>query len=144
MQPTDTPDSWSIHEALAVAYGAFTERFGATILWQAFVALTRDRDATLAEQERLEADIDSFIKYPLGMKGSKLDVWVASALADPEVALLVLHMGVRWWRARDDLLTRPAASRVPCVYEEGGLEHVSLQLLRQMLYRGRAPYTTCD
>lgn len=78
------------------------------------------------------------------MKGSGLDLWVAKARSDPDQAELLTLIGVRWLLARDDLLTRPAQSRVPCSYSEGLTDHVSLQLLSQMLYRGRAPYTTCD
>ena len=85
-----------------------------------------------------------FARCPLNKFGSELDLWVAKARADGEQVPLLVHAGVRWWLARDDLLSRPAHARVPCDYSNGAMEHFSLQLLSQMLYRGRAPYTTCD
>ena len=139
-----TPHSWGIHEALAVAFTAFTERFGEDTLWHAFEALTLRREATLAQHAELADELERYLQHPLNMRGSELDLWVAKARADTEQALLLVHAGVRWWQARDDLLSRPAHARVPRVYAEGMSEHVSLQLLKQMLYRGRAPYTTCD
>ena len=142
--PHGTQHSWSLHEALAVAFSAFTERFGQDTLWRAFEALTLRREATLAQHAELADELERYLQYPLNMRGSELDLWVAKARADTEQALLLVHAGVRWWQARDDLLSRPAHARVPRVYAEGMSEHVSLQLLKQMLYRGRAPYTTCD
>lgn len=138
------PSSWSIHEALAVAYEEFTTRFGADLLWPAFDMLARDRDGTLAAHESVEAELDQYLGHALNKKGSTGDLWISSARADEGQLVLLLHAAVRWWCARDDLLSRPAQSRVPCEYAEGESAHVNLQLLTQMLYRGRAPYTTCD
>jgi len=137
-------ENWSIHEAVAVSHAVFVRRFGEDVLWMAFNALTSQRDATLAEHARLERDIDKYLQYTLHSEGGALAPWLTGARDDPETVNLLLHIGVRWWLARDDLLSRPARSRVPCVYAQGLKEHVSLQLLAQMLYRGRAPYTTCD
>lgn len=145
MNTTTTPiTSWSISQALAVAYSAFAKRFGADLLHQAFEALTTQAEHTHAAHLALEHDIDKYLQHALQASGASLVIWMANARADPAQADLLLHCGVRWWRARDDLLSRPARSRVPCMYAEGLEDHVSLQLLNQMLYRGAAPYTTCD
>lgn len=101
-------------------------------------------DAVLAEHGQLTEELDKYLKYPLTMFGSELGRWVDRAKADESQARLLVHAGIRWWQSRDDLLSRPAHSRVPCDCSEGELDHFSLQLLSQMLYRGRAPYTTCD
>lgn len=143
LDQTDSED-WSIHEAIAVSFDTFARRFGADLLWAAFQALTGDRETTLAEHVEWEKDIDKFIQYPLSMSGANLLVWMTNARADDYSTRMLCHMGIRWWLARDDLLSRPPKSRVPCVYTEGLSNHVNLQLLNQMLYRGRAPYTTCD
>lgn len=144
MSEIEEPTSWSIHEAIAVAYEAFVIRFGADVLATAFEALCRDYEEAKAAALDTEEEIGDYLQYPLSMKGSGLDLWVAKARSDPDQAELLTLIGVRWLLARDDLLTRPAHSRVPCSYSEGLADHVSLQLLSQMLYRGRAPYTTCD
>ena len=142
--PEDSLGSWSIHEALAIAFTAFTERFGEDTLWRAFEALTLRREATLAQHAELADELERYLQYPLNMRGSELDLWMAKARKAEDQTLLLVHAGVRWWLARDDLLSRPAHARVPHVYAEGMSDHVSLQLLKQVLYRGRAPYTTCD
>ena len=144
MNPETHPTSWSIAQALAVSFAAFTQRFGAALLWQAFEALTTEPERTMAAHMGLETAIDQYLPHALQAAGANLVIWMANARADPQQAQLLLHCAVRWWRARDDLLARPAKSRVPCVYAEGLSDHVSLQLLNQMLYRGAAPYTTCD
>lgn len=145
MQADDSqPDSWSIHEAIAVAFTEFSERFGEDVLWRAFAELTQHRETIMAQQAELGGELDSYLQYPLNKFGSELDLWMAKARADDEQAWLLVHAGVRWWLARDDLLSRPAQSRVPCSYAEGETVHVNLQLLKQMLYRGAAPYTTCN
>ncbi|WP_087863754.1 hypothetical protein [Comamonas thiooxydans] len=136
--------SWSIHEALAVAFTAFTERFGADVLWRAFEELTQRREATLAQHAELTDELEDLLQRLLNQRGSELDLRVAKARTEADEAWLLLHAGVRWWQARDDLLSRPAHARVPHIYAEGMTDHVSLQLLKQVLYRGRAPYTTCD
>lgn len=135
---------WNIHEALNLAYQEFSNRFGADLLWEAFDLLTLDRERTLAEHTDLEADIDQYLGHALYQAGSTGDIWISKARTDEGQTALLLQIAVRWWRARDDLLSRPAQSRVPCEYAEGNNDHVNLQLLAQMLYRGRAPYTTCD
>lgn len=145
MQADDSqPDSWSIHEAIAVAFTEFSERFGEDVLWRAFAELTQHRETIMAQQAELGSELDSYLQYPLNKFGSELDLWMAKARADDEQAWLLVHAGVRWWLARDDLLGRPTHARVPCDYSNGEMGHFSLQLLSQMLYRGRAPYTTCD
>ena len=144
MHTIEKKTSWSIHEAIAVGMAEFTSRFGDDVLWQAFQLLTLSRDVTLAEHARLEEELDRYLKYPLSEVGSTLDLWMAKARVDGGQAQLLVHAGICWWLARDDLLSRPSHSRVPCDYSEGELDHFSLQLLSQMLYRGRAPYTTCD
>lgn len=144
MKPETPPTSWSIAQALAVSFLAFTQRFGADLLWQAFKALTTEPERTMAAHLALEPDIDVYLPHALQARGAGLVIWMANARADLQQAPLLLHCAVRWWRARDDLLGRPAQSRVLCVYAEGDSDHVSLQLLNQMLYRGAAPYTTCD
>ena len=139
------PDSWSIHEALNVAFHEFAVRFGPDLLWKAFGALTRDYEGVMAEHHRAQVDIDQYLRHPLVKNGSDLDLWISAARADADQAALLLHVAVRWWRARDDLLSRPAHARVPWSLGQDGMKgQVSLQLLAQMLYRGRAPYTTCD
>lgn len=142
--PHGSQHSWSIHEALAVAFTAFTERFGEDVLWHAFAELTLRREATLAQHAELTDELERWLQGMLNQRGSELDLRVAKARSDANEALLLVHAGVRWWQARDDLLSRPAHARVPHIYAEGMTDHVSLQLLKQVLYRGRAPYTTCD
>lgn len=144
MPQVEEKTSWSIHEAIAVAMTEFKNRFGDDVLWYAFQALTLHRDSALTEHAQLAEELDQYLKHPLSMFGSELKRWLRSAQADEGQARLLLHAGIRWWQSRDDLLSRPAHSRVPCDYSEGELDHFSLQLLSQMLYRGRAPYTTCD
>ena len=142
--PQGTQHSWSLHEALAVGFSAFTERFGQDVLLHAFEALTLHREATLAQNTEMADELERYLQHPLNLRGSELDLWMAKARKAEDQTLLLVHAGVRWWLARDDLLSRPAHARVPHVYAEGMSDHVSLQLLKQMLYRGRAPYTTCD
>lgn len=134
--------SWSIHEAVAVSYQAFVEHFGADLLWRAFDALTSKRDATLAKQGQLDYGLGKYLQYPLSKDGDELTSWMKAARADSEQADLLLHIGVRWWLSRDDLLSRPAHSRVPCEYAPGSTYPARIQLLTQMLYRGRASETT--
>lgn len=138
----DASASWSIHEAIAVAYDAFTARLGADLLWRAFEALTQRHAETVTVNQRRDAELGRYINHIVASEGAALREWLANARADPEQAALLLHVGVRWWRARDDLLARPAGTRVRRAYAEGCAAHVSLQLLSQMLYRGRAPDTT--
>lgn len=135
---------WSVHEAIAVSFDEFSRRYGADLLWKAFQSLTRNHDAILREHTKLEADIGKFTQFALYIDEAKLDGWVSETRHDDYGIKMLHHMGIRWWLSRDDLMTRPPQTRVPCVYTEGMSGHVSLQLLRQMLYRGRAPYTTCD
>jgi len=138
----DDADSWSVPQALVVAYEAFTQRFGADLLWQAFEALTVQHRATLREHAALDRDLGQYLDHALTARGAELVVLLANSRSEPQAALLLLHCGVRWWRARDDLLRRSGPKvRVPKVYAEGMNEHVSLQLLSQMLYRGAAPDT---
>lgn len=136
--------SWSIHEALAIAYQEFSNRFGADLLWAAFDLLARDRERTLAELSEREAELDQYLGHAMYQAGSAGDIWISKARTDEGQTALLLQAAVRWWCARDDLLSRPTQSRVPCEYAEGNKDHVNLQLLAQMLYRGRAPYTTCN
>lgn len=137
-----TPETWSVDEAIAQAYQEFGARFGADLLWRAFELLTLDRKAVLVRHEVLAADIDQYLQYPLNLEGASLAEWMAEARAAPTQGELLLHVGVRWWRARDHMLLLPADIRVPCVYAEGLGAQVSLQLLSQMLYRGKSPETT--
>lgn len=135
------PTSWSITQALAVAYTTFTQRFGADLLHAAFAALTAEPDVTQAEHHALAAELGLYLSHALNGRGASQVVWMGNARADPSQARLLLHMGVRWWRARDSLLACPAGTRVPCVYADGLADHLSLQLLGQMLHRGAAPDT---
>lgn len=132
---------WTIPDALAVAFQAFTQRFGADLLWLAFEALTIKREDTMAEHQALERDLDQYLGHALNAQGANLVIWMANARSKPDNAELLLHCAVRWWRARDDLVRMPGGTRVPCVYAEGATDHVALQLLMQMLYRGSAPDT---
>ena len=133
--------SWSIAEALAVAYTAFTQRFGADLLHQAFEALTTRPEDTMAEHQALARDLGQYLGHALNAQGVNLVIWMANAKSRPDNAALLLHCAVRWWLARDDLLRKPSGTRVPCVYAEGSSDHCTLQLLSQMLYRGSAPDT---
>lgn len=140
---TPTPaTSWSITQALTVAYTAFIQRFGADLLHASFDALTKEPEHILAEHQVLAAELGPYLSHALNGRGAGHVVWLGNARADAAQARLLLHMGVRWWHARDSLLACPAGTRVPCVYAEGLSEHVSLQLLSQMLHRGAAPHTT--
>ncbi len=139
-----TKEDWSVHEAIAVSFRAFSRRYGEDLLWSAFGMLTRNRRETLKEHVRLEKDINDFIQYPISSEGKALREFMTTAKADEYGLQMLRHMGIRWWLARDDLLSFPPQARVPRVYCEGFTDHVSLQLLDQMLWRGAAPDTTCN
>jgi len=132
---------WTIHEALAASYQAFCTRFGQDALAVAFELLTMRRQITMLENKRLGRTLDQYISHAVNVQGREQVTWLSHALADPDQAGLLMHAGVRWWLARDDLLRKPAGTLVPKQYMEGLKEHVSLQLLAQMLYRGAAPDT---
>ncbi|MDD5028496.1 MAG: hypothetical protein PHH58_03185 [Rhodoferax sp.] len=139
--PTD-PSSWNIQEALAVAYSEFTQRFGADLLHQAFVALTLHSAQTMQAHRALDADMGNYISSVLDARGAGLTEWLTNARADRDQDAMLLDIGVRWWRARDDLARQPQGTRVPCTYAPGATSlHSGLQLLAQMLYRGSAPDT---
>jgi hypothetical protein len=141
MKTTATPATWSVPEALAVAYTAFTQRFGAELLWQAFEELTLEPEQTMQDHHDLERDLDQYLGHALNAQGAGLVIWMANAKSKPDNAALLTHCAVRWWRARDDLARQPQGMRVPCEYAPGSKDHSALQLLRQMLYRGSAPDT---
>ena len=132
---------WTIPEALAAAYQAFGTRFGQEALASAFEALTMKPEATRLENRRLRRTLDQYIGHAINVQGREQVTWLSNALADPSQAPLLLHAGVRWWMARDDLLRKSPGTLVPKQYMEGLKDHVSLQLLAQMLYRGAAPDT---
>lgn len=142
MKTTATPATWSVPEALAVAYTAFTQRFGAELLHQAFEALTLDPQQTMEDQRDLARDLGQYLGHALNAQGAGLVIWMANAKSRPDNAALLLHCGVRWWLARDDLARKPPGTRVPCEYGPGSKEHSALQLLAEMLYRASAPDTT--
>jgi hypothetical protein len=142
MLNADSAGTWSIEEALAVSYDAFVARLGADLLWRAFEAMTRHPQEFLAEHRRLKKDIDKYLGWPLRLEGLELAEWMANARRRDGCPSLLTHIGARWWRAREALLVLPPGTRVPCVYSEGSQDHVSRQLLAQMLYRGAAPDTT--
>lgn len=133
--------TWSIAEALAVAYQAFGDRFGPDVLDRAFAALTMHHEDTLAAHRAIAPQLGGYISQALSAQGASLVIWMANAQSDPEQADLLLHCGVRWWLARDAMVRLAPGSRVLCVYADGLTEHVSLQLLAQMLHRGAAPET---
>lgn len=142
MKPNaSTPATWSIDEAIAQSYQEFSRRLGADLLWGAFELLTLDRKAVLMRHQVLARELDQYLQYPLNYEGASLAEWMGNARAAANQAELLLHVGVRWWRARDDMLLLPAEARVPCVYAEGLGGQVSLQLLKQMLYLGKSPDT---
>lgn len=132
---------WTITEALGVAYEAFSTRFGPEALAAAFEALTLEPQATRLENRRLGRDLDQYISHAIGVFGREQVTWLSNALADPDQAALLMHAGVRWWLARDDLLRKPPSALVRKQYAEGMKAHFSLQLLGQMLHRGAAPDT---
>ena len=133
---------WTIAEALAATYQAFSTRFGHEALAAAFEALTMRPQATKLENKKLGRALDQYIGHALNAHGREQVLWLSHALADADQAPLLLHAGVRWWLARDDLLRRPAGTLVPKQYAEGLKDHVSLQVLAQMLHRGAAPDTS--
>ncbi len=133
--------TWSAQEAIEVAYGEFSRRVGADVLWQAFDALMHEGAALLAEHAAWADDIDSYLQWPLNLSGADLVVWVSNARGDSASRRLLTHVGLRWWRARDDLMRREPGTRVSQIHVDGSTDHVSLHLLRQMLYRGAAPDT---
>lgn len=135
--------SWTVPEALAVAYTEFTRRFGADLLAQAFAALTLQPVKTMQAHRALDRDMGDYISSVLDAHGAALQEWLANARADREQDAMLQDIGVRWWRARDDLARKPAGTRVPCTYAPGSTSlHSGLQLLIQMLHRGSAPDTT--
>lgn len=141
MKTTATPATWSVPEALAVAYTAFTQRFGLELLWQAFEELTLEPEQTIQDHHDLERDLDQYLGHALNAQGAGLVIWMANAKSKPDNAALLTHCAVRWWRARDDLARQPQGMRVPCKYAHGSTDHNAHQLLAQMLYRGSAPDT---
>ena len=140
MQTTTKP-SWTVPEALSVAYKAFAARFGADLLHQAFEALTLHPKQTMAMHRALRADMVTYLDYALDVRGAGLVVWMANARADLDQAPMLLDCAVRWWCARDAMLRLPLNTRVPCIYMEGLTAHSDLQLLEQMLRRASAPDT---
>lgn len=132
-------ETWFVHDAIGVSFDAFVKRFGSDLLWQAFERMTRDRLATLVLHGRYAHDLDQYLGQPLEKEGADLVVWMANARLDPVQADLLILIGVRWWMARDDMLTLPPMTKIPKIYNENSSKHVSLQLLTQMLYRGAAP-----
>jgi hypothetical protein len=139
-QPTEAAH-WAVSEALAVAYTEFTQRFGAELLLQAFEALTLRPMETMATHRTLDRHMGNYISSVLDARGDGLTEWLTNARADRDQDAMLLDIGVRWWLARDDLARKPAGTRVPCEYAPGSTDHVSLQLLTQMLHRGSAPDT---
>jgi hypothetical protein len=141
---TNTPtQSWTVPEALAVAYREFTQRFGADLLHQAFEALTLQSAKTMQAHRALDADMGDYISSVLDARGAGLAEWLANARADRTQDAMLQDIGVRWWHARDDLARQPEGTRVPCTYAPGFTSlHSGLQLLAQMLYRGSAPDRT--
>lgn len=143
MKTTAVPDTWSVPEALAVAYTEFTQRFGADLLHQAFAALTLQPEQTMQAHRALDRDMGNYISHVLDARDAGLLEWLANARADRSQDAMLLDIGVRWWRARDDLARQPHGTRVPCTYALGSTSlHSGLQLLVQMLHRGSAPDTT--
>lgn len=142
MQSNTPTQSWTVPEALAVAYREFTQRFGADLLHQAFEALTLHGTHTMQVHHALDADMGNYLSSVLDARGAGLTEWLANARADRTQDAMLLDIAVRWWRARDDLAREPAGTLVPCTYEPGatGL-HSGHQLLSQMLYRASAPDT---
>lgn len=138
---TTEHETMSIDEALLAAFTEFTMRFGEELLWQSFAALMRNRTDVLQYQSDYAEDLDTYIGSALYAKGANIVIWNANARADIDQAEMLLHIGVRWWLARDDLLGKPAEVRVLKYYLEGLSDHFSLQLLSQMLFRGAAPET---
>lgn len=139
MRANEHTSSWTVHEALAVAFQEFDLRFGADLLWPAFEALATRRAEVLLEQAAIEPELNQFLQYPLNKRGADLDLWVSKARGTEDQAVLLLHIGVRWWRARDAMLALPVGTTVPQMGDVEG--HVSLSLLKQMLYRADSPHT---
>ena len=139
MRADEHTASWTVHEALAVAFQEFEQRFGSDLLWPAFEALTSRRAEVMREQVAIERELNQFLQYPLNKRGADLDLWISKARCAEDQAGLLLHIGVRWWRARDAMLALPNGTTVPQMWEVEG--HVSLSLLKQMLYRADAPHT---
>ena len=143
MKTNAAPDTWSVPEALAVAYTEFTQRFGAELLHQAFATLTLKPEQTMQAHRTLDSDMGNYISSVLDARGAGLVEWLTTARADRSQDAMLLDIGVRWWRARDDLARKAHGTRVPCEYAPGSTSlHSGLQLLIQMLHRGSAPDTT--
>lgn len=143
--PTQHPDhanSWSIEEALAVSLDAFIHHCTETALLESFKALTRDRKGTLIRHSMLKKDIDKMIPFAITSGPAELVHLHAAAHKDADVALLFMHMGVRWWLARQDMLRQAPGTRIRRIHIEGLTDHESLQLLNQMLYQGACPRRT--
>lgn len=143
MKTIETPESWTIPEALAVAYAEFTQRFGADLLPKAFEALTLRPTQTLQVHQALDRDMGNYISSVMDARGAALIEWLAHARTDRDQDAMLLDIGVRWWRARDDLARKPVGTRVPCTYAPDSTSlHSGLQLLVQMLHRGSSPDTS--
>lgn len=139
MRADEHTASWTVQEALSVAYREFDLRFGADLLWPAFDALMHRRSEVLLAQAGIESELNQFLQYPLNKRGTDLDLWISKARSTEDQAELLLHIGVRWWRARDAMLALSDGTTVPQMTDVEG--HVSLSLLKQMLYRADAPHT---
>ncbi len=143
MKATPAPATWSVPEALALAYTEFTQRFGTELLHQAFEALTLEPERTMQAHRALDSDMGNYISSVLDARGAGLVEWLANARADRSQDAMLLDIAVRWWRARDDLAGQPKGTRVACTYAPGSTSlHSGLQLLVQMLHRGSAPDRT--
>ncbi len=139
MRADEHTTSWTVQQALAVAFREFDLRFGSDLLWRAFEALTNRRAEVLAAQATIEPELNQFLQYPLNKRGADLDLWISKARCSADQAELLLHIGVRWWRAHEAMQALPIGTTVPQVTDVEC--HVSLSLLKQMLYRADAPHT---
>ncbi|EJG5923817.1 hypothetical protein NAE50_002211 [Salmonella enterica] len=132
---------WLVHEAIAVSYSAFVELFGKDLLPNSLETMTMYRSEVLDQQIDMERDIDSFLHYPLNDDSFNVDEWLTAPGGEDFKLSLLIHVGVRWWRARDSMFLLPSKTLIPCLYVQGDTRPVKIQLLSQMLYRGASPDT---
>ncbi len=137
----EQPDSWSISEAVTESYEEFGRRFGRDLIGSAFDIICRDPFGTSALHLKMSREIDESLRHMLNTSAEGQTIWMANARSSPGDLQLLQHIGVRWVYARDHMVSLPWDTVVPRRNVEGLGDHFSLQVLKQMLYRGAAPDT---
>lgn len=130
--------TWPIDEALAISLVTLLDRIPQRALTDAFRALEDNRKKALVQHLALKDDIKNILDHVLGSSENDRRQLLSNAAVDKDLALVFMHIGMRWWLAREDMLAQPPGTLILREYAPG-VSHYSLQLLAQMLYRGACP-----